>query len=73
MLYIYCEVSHEVLCVAIVWGPDACSTSKGVLFQVTIFGEMIREECLVMTEWDDIHNSSWVYLHRERFVTLFCF
>ena len=50
MLYIYCEVSHEVLCVAIMWGPGACSVSKGVLLQVTIFGEMIREEGLVMAE-----------------------
>ena len=44
MVYIYGEVSQELFCGAIMWGPSASSTSEGILFEVTIFGEMLWEK-----------------------------
>ena len=41
MLYIYCEVSQELFCAAIMWAPGASGTSEGILFEVTIFCKML--------------------------------
>ena len=49
MLYIYHEVSQELFCSAIMWGPSASSTSEGILFEVTICGKMLWKEGFVAT------------------------
>ena len=49
MLYIYVEVSQELFCAVIIWGPSASNTSEAILFEVTIFGEMLWKEGFVVT------------------------
>ena len=48
MLYIYHELSQELFCAAIMRGPSASGTFEGILFEVTIFGEMLWKEGFVV-------------------------